>query len=154
MTNVMISRTDRFAAAVSIAGMFNYVSGIGQSNPQLLIDSYDQPWSGDLQRIWEHSPASRADRITTPTLIMHGEEDHPVDPRQSVELFSFLQLNGVPSRLVLYPREGHGINEPAHMVDYQTRELQWFRHYLLGDEDAEGAEEPVPVEITTRAERP
>ncbi len=150
MTNVMISRTDRFAAAVSIAGMFNYVSGMGQSNPQLLIDSYDQPWSGDLQRLWEHSPASRADRITTPTLIMHGEEDHPVDPRQSVELFSYLQLNGIPSRLVLYPREGHGINEPKHMVDYQTRELEWFRHYLLGDEDAAGAEEPVPVEETVR----
>jgi dipeptidyl aminopeptidase/acylaminoacyl peptidase len=145
MTNVMISRTTRFKAAVSIAGMFNYVSGMGQSNPQLLIDSYDQPWSKDLQLLWEHSPVSRADRITTPTLVMHGEEDHPVDPRQSVELFTYLQLNGVPSRLVLYPREGHGINEPAHMVDYQTRELEWFRHYLLGDLEAAGAEDPVPV---------
>jgi dipeptidyl aminopeptidase/acylaminoacyl peptidase len=148
MTNVMISRTDRFAAAVSIAGMYNYVSGMGQSNPQLLIDSYDRPWSDDLQLLWEHSPASRADRMTTPTLIMHGEEDHPVDPRQSIELFTYLQLNGVPSRLVLYPREGHGINEPAHMVDYQTRELEWFRHYLLGDSEAAGADDPVPVEIT------
>jgi dipeptidyl aminopeptidase/acylaminoacyl peptidase len=151
MTNVMISRTDRFKAAVSIAGMFNYVSGMGQSNPQLLIDSYDQPWSKDLELLWEHSPASRADRITTPTLVMHGEEDHPVDPRQSVELFTFLQLNGVPSRLVLYPREGHGINEPAHMVDYITRELEWFRHYLLGDLEAAGAEEPVPVVPATEA---
>ncbi len=148
MTNVVISRTDRFAAAVSIAGMFNFVSGMGQSNPQLLIDSYLQPWAGDLELLWQHSPASRANKITTPTLIMHGEEDHPVDPRQSVEMFSYLQLNGVPSRLVLYPREGHGINEPVHMVDYQTRELEWFRHYLMGDEEAAGAEEPVPVEAT------
>ena len=152
MTNVVISRTDRFAAAVSIAGMFNFVSGMGQSNPQLLIDSYRQPWAGDLELLWQHSPASRAHAITTPTLIMHGEEDHPVDPRQSVEMFSYLQLNGVPSRLVLYPREGHGINEPAHMVDYQTRELEWFRHYLLGDGDADGADEPVPVEVTVRGE--
>ncbi len=149
-TNNVISRTDRFAAAVSIAGIFNYVSAMGQSNPQLFIDSYRQPWAGDLQRMWEHSPASRAGDLVTPTLVMHGSEDLPVDPRQSIELFSYLQLNGVPSRLVLYPGEGHGINRPSHMLDYETRELDWFDHYLLGDEDAEGAEAPVPVEETIR----
>ncbi|MBD3219671.1 prolyl oligopeptidase family serine peptidase, partial [bacterium] len=144
MTNVVVSRTPRFRCAVSIAGIWNYTSAIGQNNPQLFIDSYRQPWAGDLQRMWEHSPAARADRITTPTLVMHGIEDEPVDPRQSIEMFSYLQLNGVPSRLVLYPDEGHGINRPSHMLDYQTRELEWFRHYLLGDEDAAGAEPPLP----------
>jgi dipeptidyl aminopeptidase/acylaminoacyl peptidase len=150
MTNAIISRSDRFKAAVSIAGVFNYVSAVGQNNPQLFIDSYRQPWSGDLQRLWEHSPASRVHHIRTPTLIMHGVEDEPVDPRQSKELFTYLQLNATPSRLVLYPGEGHGINLPSHMLDYQTRELQWFRHYLLGDDEAAGAEEPVPVEPTIR----
>nr|MBC8423171.1 prolyl oligopeptidase family serine peptidase [bacterium] len=149
-TNNVISRTDRFRAAVSIAGIFNYVSAMGQSNPQLFIDSYRQPWAGDLARMWEHSPASRAADLRTPTLVMHGAEDLPVDPRQSVELFSYLQLNGVPSRLVLYPGEGHGINRPSHMLDYQQRELDWFDHYLLDDETAEGAEEPEPVEETLR----
>jgi dipeptidyl aminopeptidase/acylaminoacyl peptidase len=145
-TNNVVSRTDRFKAAVSIAGIWNYTSAMGQNNPQLFIDSYDRPWDSDLERMWEHSPASRAAAITTPTLIMHGTEDEPVDPRQSIEMFSYLQLNGVPSRLVLYPGEGHGINRPSHMIDYQTRELQWFRHYLLGDQEAEGAEPPLPVE--------
>jgi len=149
-TNNVISRTDRFGAAVSIAGIFNYVSAMGQSNPQLFIDSYRQPWAGDLERMWTHSPASRAADLRTPTLVMHGSEDLPVDPRQSVELFSYLQLNGVPSRLVLYPGEGHGINRPSHMLDYQQRELDWFDHYLLGDESAEGAEAPEPVEETLR----
>ena len=146
MTDVVVSRTDRFRAAVSIAGIWNYVSAMGQNNPQLFIDSYQRAWDDDLQRMWEHSPASRANRITTPTLVMHGTEDEPVDPRQSIEMFSYLQLNGVPSRLVLYPGEGHGINKPSHMLDYQTRELEWFRYYLLGDEDARGADEPLPVE--------
>lgn len=146
MTDVVVSRTDRFKAAVSIAGIWNYVSAMGQNNPQLFIDSYRRPWDEDLQRMWEHSPASRAAQVTTPTLIMHGTDDEPVDPRQSIEMFSILQLNGTPSRLVLYPGEGHGINKPSHMIDYQTRELQWFRHYLLGDEEAVGAEPPVPVE--------
>jgi dipeptidyl aminopeptidase/acylaminoacyl peptidase len=146
MTDVVVSRTDRFKAAVSIAGIWNYVSAMGQNNPQLFVDSYDQAWDKDLQLMWEHSPASRANRITTPTLVMHGTDDEPVDPRQSIEMFSYLQLNGVPSRLVLYPGEGHGINKPSHMIDYQTRELEWFRHYLLGDENARGADEPLPVE--------
>ena len=146
MTDVVVSRTDRFRAAVSIAGIWNYVSAMGQNNPQLFIDSYKRAWDQDLQRLWEHSPASRADRITTPTLVMHGTDDEPVDPRQSIEMFSYLQLNGVPSRLVLYPGEGHGINRPSHMIDYETRELEWFRHYLLGDENARGADEPLPVE--------
>jgi dipeptidyl aminopeptidase/acylaminoacyl peptidase len=146
MTNAVVSRTDRFKAAVSIAGIWNYVSAMGQNNPQLFVDSYQRAWDEDLQRMWEHSPASRADRISTPTLVMHGEEDEPVDPRQSIEMFSYLQLNGVPSRLVLYPGEGHGINKPSHMLDYQTRELHWFRHYVLGDESARGGDEPLPVE--------
>ncbi len=146
MTNVVVSRTDRFAAAVSIAGLFNYVSAMGQSNPQLLIDAYRQPWDGDLTELWGDSPASRANQMTTPTLLMHGTLDKPVDPRQSIEMFTYLQLNGVPSRLVLYEGEGHGINRPVHMVDYQTRELNWFRHYLMGDEEAQGAEPAVPVE--------
>nr|MEE4267563.1 S9 family peptidase [Candidatus Krumholzibacteria bacterium] len=146
MTDVVVSRTDRFKAAVSIAGIWNYVSAMGQNNPQLFIDSYQRAWDHDLQRMWEHSPASRADRITTPTLVMHGTDDEPVDPRQSIEMFSYLQLNGVPSRLVLYPGEGHGINKPSHMMDYQSREVDWFRYYLMGDKSAYGAEEPLPVE--------
>ena len=154
MTDVVISRTSRFKAAVSIAGIFNYVSAMGQSNPQLLIDSYAQPWDGDLARIWEDSPASRANQITTPTLVMHGTLDTPVDPRQSIELFSYLQLNGIPSRLVLYEGEGHGINRPVHMVDYETREIQWFRYYLMGDAEADGAAPPMPVEAPAAGPAP
>lgn len=146
MTDVVVSRTDRFKAAVSIAGIWNFTSAMGQNNSQLFIDSYDHPWNKDLQLMWEHSPASRAGQIVTPTLVMHGLADEPVDPRQSIEMFHYLQLNGVDSQLVLYPDEGHGINRPSHMIDYESRELAWFRHYLLGDESAAGAQPAVPVE--------
>ena len=148
MTNTVVSRTGRFRAAVSIAGLFNFVSAMGQNNPQLLIDAYRRPWDDDLARLWEHSPAARAASISTPILVMHGEADQAVDPRQSIEMFTYLQLNGVPSRLVLYPEEGHGIDRPSHMLDYQRREVEWFRHYLLGEPEAEGAAPPAPVETT------
>lgn len=152
MTNVVVTKTDRFAAAVSIAGIWNFASAMGQSNPQLMIDSYQRPWDVDLEQLWSDSPVSRADAITTPTLLMHGLADRPVDPRQSIEMFTYLQLNAVPSRLVLYEGEGHGIDQPVHMVDYETREIEWFRHYLLGDREAEGAVQPVPVEPRLKPE--
>jgi dipeptidyl aminopeptidase/acylaminoacyl peptidase len=147
-TNNVISRTDKFKAAVSIAGIFNYVSAMGQNNSQLFIDSYKQPWAGDLELMWKHSPASRAADIVTPTLVMHGTEDEPVDCRQSIELFSYMQMNGTDSRLVLYPGQGHGINKPSYMVDYETRELNWFNYYVLGDETADGGNKAIPVEVT------
>ena len=57
-----------------------------------------------------------------------------------------LQLNGIPSRLVIYPGEGHGINKPRHMQDYLNRELDWFDFHLKGDQQADGAKPAVPVE--------
>jgi len=92
------------------------------------------------------SPRVYRQTLTTLTLVTHDTDGEPVDPRQSIEMFSYLQLNGVPSRLVLYPGEGHGINKPRHMIKYQSRELEWFRYYLLGDKSASGADEPLPVE--------
>ena len=82
-----------------------------------------------------------------PLLIMAGAEDTRVDPSQSMELYRHIKTRtDTPVGLVLYPGEGHGINRPSHMIDYQTRELAWFRHYLLDDAEAEGPEPAVPVE--------
>ena len=145
-TNNVISRTTRFKAAVSIAGLWNMASAFGQNNPQLLIDSYDRAYNKSLQKLWEDSPASRAAKIKTPTLIIHGLADQAVDPRQAIEMFTYLQLNNVPSRLVLYPNEPHGISIPSHYLDYLTREFEWFKHYLLNDNKAKGACKPLPVE--------
>ena len=151
MTNVVVSRTDRFAAAVSIAGIWNYTSAMGQNNPQLFIDSYRQPWAGTCSCCGSTGrPRGRPDLDADPD---HARPGGPAGRSAAVGRDVHLPAaERRPQPAGALPREGHGINEPNHMLDYQTRELEWFRHYLLGDDDAEGAQEPVPVEATAAAE--
>lgn len=127
LTNAAISQTDRFSAAVSIAGGFDYVSNWAQTNPILMEVYYGHPWNH-----WEaymRSPANRAGRINTPTLLIHPKEDQAVHYMQSVEFFSFLQKRGIDSELRLYPGEGHSINKIEHKRDYLQRVWEWFEKY-------------------------
>jgi dipeptidyl aminopeptidase/acylaminoacyl peptidase len=67
---------------------------------------------------------------STPTLIGHGLADTRVHPEQSLELYTALKLAGVPTELVLYPREPHALNERAHQLDYMGRIVEWMDRYL------------------------
>jgi dipeptidyl aminopeptidase/acylaminoacyl peptidase len=69
---------------------------------------------------------SHVAKATTPTLFLHGEKDKDVPFSQSEEMYTALKRNGVESELVLYPREGHGFQEPAHRVDEMERQIDWF----------------------------
>lgn len=141
MTNMVVSHTERFKAAVSIAGGFNFASGMGQSN-SILPRAYYQPMESEenMRRMLEHSPVMRAMKVKTPTLILHGKADTAVHHMQAVEMFTSLQLAGCPSKLVLYPGEGHGINTPKHMRHYLETSVRWIQKYLAGWKDAGGAE--------------
>ncbi|RMG66839.1 MAG: hypothetical protein D6715_05995 [Calditrichaeota bacterium] len=68
----------------------------------------------------------------TPTLIAHGKRDLRVPPGQSHELYRALQFRKVPTELVLYPREPHGLRERAHQLDFIQRVLEWYDKYLKG----------------------
>jgi len=66
----------------------------------------------------------------TPTLILQGEADTTDPPGQSLELYRGLKRYGVPTELVMYPREPHGFREAKHRVDMHTRMVDWFGRYL------------------------
>jgi len=140
LTNLAISRTTRFKAAVTIAGAFNFASAMGQSN-SILPRAYYRPLESEasMRRMVEHSPVARAMKVTTPTLIVHGKSDSAVHPMQAVEMFTALQLVGVESRLILYPGEGHGINRPTHMRHYLEQSVLWLQQHLPGWKEAGGA---------------
>ena len=131
MTNMAVSRTTRFKAAVSIAGGFNFPSAMGQSN-SILPRAYYHPLESraNMLRMFQDSPVARVMEVKTPTLLIHGKKDEAVHHMQGVEMFTYLQLCHVPSKLILYPGEGHGINRPTHMLDYLTRSLEWFRKWM------------------------
>jgi len=134
LTNVAITSTDRFAAAVSEFGMASLVTDFAQSAYRAFEHDYLGAYFWEEPELYALlSPLTRVDRITTPTLILHGLDDDNTSPANSRELYnSLLEAKGAPVELVLYPREGHGLREPVHEVDEFRRMTAWFERYLLG----------------------
>lgn len=133
MTGWSVGNTDRFEAAVSEAGIYDLASYYGSADAYRGIErSFGAtPWEG-AEVLQEHSPATYADEIETPTLVLHSEEDFRT-PINTAELFyRSLRKNGVDTRLVRYPREGHSMirrGEPQHVIDRLERILRWFDGY-------------------------
>jgi len=69
--------------------------------------------------------------VQTPTLLLHGEDDQDVPITQAEEFFIALKKQGVPTRFVRYPNEGHGIRQPRHREHYYREILEWMEKYLL-----------------------
>ena len=126
-----ITQTTRFKAAMVGAGVtdfhdFHALSNISDWDMRVLGASpLEQP---DIYRA--HSAITHAGRITTPSLILHGAEDECVPVNQAYALYRALCERKVPTELVIYPREGHGLRERAHIVDMEERVLNWFQKYL------------------------
>jgi dipeptidyl aminopeptidase/acylaminoacyl peptidase len=143
MTNWVIGHTDRFAAAVSSAGLSNMVSFFGTTDEQFFAEKEMEgvPWKS-REVYLSNSPLWAADSFTTPTMVLHGFDDWRVRPEQGVQLFHALQKEGVPSVYVSFPDEQHGIRKMEHRVLRLRLTLEWFAHWLKGD----------PVELATYIE--
>ena len=131
MTNWVVTQTDRFRAAVSIASLSNLISFYSTSLYQDLIHAEFNgfPWE-NYEKLWERSPLAHIKKAKTPMLLIHGELDNDVHITQAEEMFTALKMRGVESVLVRYPREGHGIQEPKHREDQMLRTLDWFDRRL------------------------
>ncbi len=133
MTNWALTRTTRFRAGVSESGIASFVTDFSNSN----IPSWERDYL--LARHWENpriyaerSPLTYVDRITTPLLLIHGDEDPNTAPANSIELWRALTTLGRTVELIRYPREGHGFDEPAHRLDKFRREIAWLDRWVLG----------------------
>ena len=157
MTNKIITHTDRFKAASSGAGAINWISMYGQSDVRIYRTPWfgDTPWTEDapITNYWESSPLKDIWRVTTPTLVLVGQNDLRVPAAQSIELFRALQSHDVPSHLYMAPRAGHGWRELRHELFKVNVELEWFEKWALGrdyewekapgeEDDEETADEP------------
>ncbi|HEU5347757.1 MAG TPA: S9 family peptidase, partial [Ktedonobacterales bacterium] len=126
-----ISQTQRFKAAMMGAGVCDFHSFHAQTNISdwdmriLAADPLTQP---DVYRA--HSAITFAANITTPTLILHGEQDPCVPANQAYEFYRALLDRNVPAELVVYPREGHSLYEREHLRDRDERILRWLDKYL------------------------
>lgn len=131
MTNWIITQTPRFKAAVAVASLSNLISFYSTSLYQDLIHAEfgGFPWD-NYEQLWQWSPLRYIKQAQTPTLLIHGEQDHDVHITQAEEMYTALKYRGVDTVLVRYPREGHSFREPKHRVDALERTLAWFDRYL------------------------
>jgi dipeptidyl aminopeptidase/acylaminoacyl peptidase len=86
------------------------------------------PWQDADQRKW--SPHLYAANFKTPNLIIHNELDFRVPIGQGMELFTTLQRQGIPSRLVMFPDEGHWVLKPLNSERWHQEIFGWLKEYL------------------------
>ncbi len=132
LTNHVITKTNRFDAAITGASEVLYVVNYGHDQYQRWWrDEFGNPWEPEARALLERiSPFNQVDRITTPTLIMGGEEDWNVPIINSEQLYLALKRLGVDTQLVVYPGEYHGIARPSYKLDLYKRYLDWFKTRL------------------------
>lgn len=141
LTNYVITKTGRFKAAISGASEVNYLSNYG-------TDHYQREWEGELGLPWKEtdrwvrlSPFFYVEKVSTPTLILCGQEDWNVPLLNSEQLYQALRRIGrVDTELVVYPGQGHAITKPSYQKDRVERYIAWYDKYVKGkDGEAKGA---------------
>jgi dipeptidyl aminopeptidase/acylaminoacyl peptidase len=133
LTDEVIARDQRFKAATSGAGIANALTGYG-------TDQYIKEYEAELGKPWKELkaylevsyPFLHADRITTPTLFLCGDQDWNVPLINSQQMYQALKSLGRETQLVVYPGESHSLSKPSHRRDRMERYLAWYRKYLGG----------------------
>jgi dipeptidyl aminopeptidase/acylaminoacyl peptidase len=131
MTSWVVTQTKRFKAASVGAGVTNLMSFTGVSDIPGFVPDY---FGGDYWDVFDswrtHSAMFNVKGVTTPTLIQHGEQDLRVPISQGYEFYNALKRQNVPVKMVVYPRQPHGIQEPKLIKDAMERNLEWFDRWL------------------------
>ncbi|HEY2322603.1 MAG TPA: S9 family peptidase [Thermoanaerobaculia bacterium] len=131
MIDWILGHTDRFKALMSHDGVFNTVSMYGATEelwfPEFEFkgNPYDNP---ELYEKW--SPSNFVKNFKTPTLVVHGELDFRVPIDQGLQLFTALQRRGVPSKMLIFPDEGHWVLKPQNSRLWYTTALDWFDEWV------------------------
>ncbi len=135
MTNWIIGHTNRFKAAVSQRSISNWISKFGTTDIGYFFVEDQQsatPWT-DAEKLWWHSPMKYADKVQTPTLFIHSDEDFRCWIVEAYQMFTSLKYNGVEARLVIFKGENHDLSRngrPKQRIRRLKEITQWFDKYL------------------------
>jgi dipeptidyl aminopeptidase/acylaminoacyl peptidase len=131
LTNAVIARDTRFKAAVSGAGASNMYALYGHD---MYIREYElelgTPWANRDAYDTASYPFLHADQIKTPTLFLCAEKDFNVPCLGGEQMYQALRSQKIPTRLVIYPGENHGLSIPSYLRDRMQRHLDWYAEYL------------------------
>lgn len=133
LTDYTISQTTRFKAAYSGAGSALQTSMYGSDQYTYQYEAeLGSPWKN--KALWDRLSSAfwHADRITTPTLFLGGEKDFNVPIIGGEQMYQALRTLGVPTQLVVYPDEFHGISRPSFVRDRLDRYVDWYGKRLQG----------------------
>lgn len=132
LTNHVITKTDRFRAAISGASETLVAANYGHDEWQRLWEEeLGFPWLAENRDRWDRvSPFYSLDQVTTPTLIVCGEDDWNMPVQNSEQLFIALKRRGVPTQLIVYPEQGHSLSVPSYERDLYRRYFDWIGRYL------------------------
>jgi len=131
MTSMIITKTDRFKAASAGAPVTNLMSFNGTADiPSFIPDYFESEFWDDPAVYSKHSAMFNIKNARTPTLIQHGENDIRVPISQGYELYVALKRRGVPTRMIVLPRQPHGIQEPRLQIATMHSNLDWFEKYI------------------------
>ena len=133
MADWLATHTNRFKAIISHAGVYDKVAM--EATEELWFEEHDMqgtPWSApENYKKWSPSTyAGDLGKYKTPTLVIAGERDYRVPYTQSLEFFNSLQRQGVPSKLVIFPDEGHWILKPQNSQLWYKTFLDWLAEYV------------------------
>jgi len=131
MTSWIITQTKRFKAASIGAPVTNLMSFTGTADiPSFIPDYFGAEFWDNPQTYRAHSAMFNIKGATTPTLIQQGEQDVRVPIQQGYELYNALKRQGTTVKMVVYPRQPHGLQEPRFVLDAAKRNIEWFKEYL------------------------
>jgi dipeptidyl aminopeptidase/acylaminoacyl peptidase/ectoine hydroxylase-related dioxygenase (phytanoyl-CoA dioxygenase family) len=131
MTSWVITHTRRFKAASVGAAVTNLISFTGTADiPGFIPDYFEGEFWDVPEKHAAHSPMFHVKGVTTPALIQHGEADIRVPVSQGYELYNALKRQGVPTRMLVLPRQPHAPSEPKMMLKCLQTNLEWFEKYL------------------------
>lgn len=132
MTSWMVTQTNRFKAAVAWWPVTNWITHVGVGDNGFYISSVYRkamPWE-DPDDYIRHSPLFQISKVKTPTMVMCGEEDWRVPIAQSEEFYRALKVRGVPTVLIRYPGESHGVlKRTSHRMNVLAHSLAWLDRY-------------------------
>lgn len=135
MTTWIVTQTQRFKAASAGAPVTNLMSFNGTADIPAFVPDYfgGQFWDA-MDAYQKHSAMFNIKGVKTPTMIQHGEADIRVPISQGYEFYNALKAQGVPTRMIVLPRQPHGPNEPKMQLAVMRANLDWFEKYLGGNQ--------------------
>jgi dipeptidyl aminopeptidase/acylaminoacyl peptidase len=127
----LVTQDRRFAASVPTSPHTNQVtaqllSNISEFMPLFLGGRFDDPTGVYPER----SPVMHARNVVTPTLSVAGALDECTPAEEAAQFHRALREHGVPTELVVYPEEGHGVRSYPALIDYVARAVDWFERHM------------------------